>query len=554
MDHPNFFIHFLSHVGFIPIPPGSAPVPIQSTLVPMRPTAIPLKLLLLLKLLLFLLKLLLCLLKSLPLPDRFLSIPLMHLPLSFVALPVVLEILPPPVRFLLLPRTLRLPLKKTPTCVAGECPAEVPAYQSKHSGHPVVVTPRFPSGPPQPRCCPAVPSIPVPLSAPFHSDTPTSNSQMPNSNTPVSSLGLTGSDPPISVRSSDLIGSKLQTPPEVELQDESDLLVHPGNEDGSDCTQDTGNEGVPDPRIMDRRLLVPRVSLVQLPVSFPRPGRPLPQFLLKQELFSAGSKEFLLEQIPEEDQLPQLPSSDSKPVVLRVPLPSPPPEPPTQPPRVRKVRCAMCHQSGELKMCATCGRSFHEDCHLIPIGTNDSDRWRCIVCEDQLEVIVHQSTVSEDGGTLSLPDQKKCKRLFLTLIGKPYSTILYQQPEFVSDSVRYVDITLIRDRLLLKLSPPYLPSEFVSDVWLLLWSLPKSPKDNTRLEMLQRTFQKALRNTFGNSLHPSLLGPPPGKEGEVAKGDAISLGTKDRKKRKPKREEEEEAGPLKNICEDQGID
>ncbi|XP_061111987.1 E3 ubiquitin-protein ligase TRIM33-like [Conger conger] len=347
------------------------------------------------------------------------------------------------------------------------------------------------------------------------------------------------------------------------------------------CTGDQNGQGVPESRTGDGRPLVPRVSLVRLPVSFPLPGGPLPQFRLAT---STGRQEVLLEQIPEEGQFscpdskslrplslrPLVPPLSLRPLVpplslrpLEPPLeppPVPPLEPPLVPPPGGRGRCALCHTAGALSSCSECGRSFHSDCLLTPICTADSGRWQCMVCEDQSDIRVHQSSLSETDPTLSLPDQRECKRLFLTLISDEYSAVLYQQPEWLSDSSPYVDVTLIRDRLLHRLSPAYRTLEFVSDVWLLLSSLPKGPQDVKPVERLQRIFQKALMKTFGPSLQPSLLEPPPGKEVAGAGGATGPQGATDtwqtKRKRKRKRKEEavkkEQAEPLmKKLCKDE---
>ncbi|XP_035287137.1 transcription intermediary factor 1-beta-like isoform X2 [Anguilla anguilla] len=293
-----------------------------------------------------------------------------------------------------------------------------------------------------------------------------------------------------------------------------------------------------EPREADKRPLVPRVSLVRLPISFPPPGCPLPQFRLIPQ---ANKQEVHLEQMPEEDQSA---------VGAAVPLSHPP-----RPPQARKVRCAVCREAGELSQCADCGSSFHADCHLTPV--TDSDSWQCMVCEDLWEVKVHQSRVSEQDSALGLPDQSKCKRLFLTLISQKHSALLYRQPELLSPSSRYVDITLIRDRLLQKLSPAYLPSEFVSDVWLLLNSLQKSPEDIKPVAKLQRTFQKRLRKAFGSSLHPSLLESPPGEKVEGFEGGAEAQGAEEarqtmKRKRKEESVKEELLEPsMKKLCKDE---
>ncbi|KAJ8335162.1 hypothetical protein SKAU_G00408010 [Synaphobranchus kaupii] len=254
-------------------------------------------------------------------------------------------------------------------------------------------------------------------------------------------------------------------------------------------------------------------------------------------------------------------SSSQRRTSLCVPTPSRPFRPLprrralSSPPLPRSKLCVVCHEAGTLIKCSDCGRGFHHDCHLIPITTSDSDRWQCMVCEDLSDIRVHQSRVSKRNPALDFPDQRKCEHVFLTLISTNYSTLLYRQPELLPHSSRYVDIALIRDRLLQKLSPAYLsPSEFVSDVWLLLSTLSKSSNDAKPVARLQRTFQMALRKAFGTSLHPSLLELPPGKEEEGAKVGTEARGSEEvrqTKKRKRKRKEESAEPLMKKICKDE---
>ncbi|XP_064201526.1 transcription intermediary factor 1-beta-like isoform X3 [Anguilla rostrata] len=408
-----------------------------------------------------------------------------------------------------------------------------PPCRPKYIGPPHRNKPCLPSAPPLPAASTIPSSQSEPCSTHFHPDPPAANASAP-----VSSPGLGGLNPRALVRFFDSVGSKLQSAHPIGCKDESDLLGRPMEENDSQMTGDADVGSVQEPRKVDQRPLVPRVSLVRLPISFPPPGCPLPQFRLIPQ---ANKQEVHLEQIPEEDQ-----SAVGAAVLLSHP---------PRPPQARKVRCAVCREAGELSQCADCGSSFHADCHLTPV--TDSDSWQCMVCEDLWEVKVHQSRVSEQDSALGLPDQSKCKRLFLTLISQKHSALLYRQPELLSPSSRYVDITLIRDRLLQKLSPAYLPSEFVSDVWLLLNSLQKSPEDIKPVAKLQRTFQKRLRKAFGSSLHPSLLESPPGKKVEAFEGGAEAQGAEEarqtmKRKRKEESVKEELSEPsMKKLCKDE---
>ncbi|XP_053494760.1 transcription intermediary factor 1-beta-like isoform X1 [Ictalurus furcatus] len=175
---------------------------------------------------------------------------------------------------------------------------------------------------------------------------------------------------------------------------------------------------------------------------------------------------------------------------------------------VKKQHCAACRISGKLIQCRVCRRAFHRECHLPLISLSKTDQWRCVLCRD----LSHTGDWDVDpepaaSPCLSLYEQRKCEYLLLSLSCHKHSSALYRSA--TPSSPRYVDVTLVRGRLLGKLTPPYrTPAEFVSDLWLLLDTLRRSSKKALHVEHLQSFFSKQLRGVFGTGLHPSLLTDP----------------------------------------------
>ncbi|XP_034150473.1 uncharacterized protein LOC105012671 isoform X4 [Esox lucius] len=181
----------------------------------------------------------------------------------------------------------------------------------------------------------------------------------------------------------------------------------------------------------------------------------------------------------------------------------------------RRKHCTACKTSGKLIQCV-CGRGFHKDCHIPPVSflATLSERWRCMLCRDLSDPAWQQDYSEPDGEMCMSPsDQMRCERLLLVLSCKKYSFVLYRQAKR-SSPCHYMNISLIRGRLLRKLVPPYrTPSEFVSDVWFLLHLLLK--KYSKSVNRLRACFRKELGKLFEGILPPSLLvNPHQGEEEE----------------------------------------
>uniref|UniRef100_A0A4W5QND8 B box-type domain-containing protein n=1 Tax=Hucho hucho TaxID=62062 RepID=A0A4W5QND8_9TELE len=197
-----------------------------------------------------------------------------------------------------------------------------------------------------------------------------------------------------------------------------------------------------------------------------------------------------------------------------------------RPLQARRKHCTACRTSGNLTLCVVCGRSFHRECHIPLIYSLSTERWQCMLCRDLSDLALLQDYSGTDGQLCMSPaDQMRCERLLLVLLCKNYGVVLYRPAKLSSRSSHYIDITMIRGRLLRKLVPPYCtPSEFVSDVWLLLHTLLKSVKS---VDRLQACFGKELGKTFEGTLHPSLLINPHQGEAEEAERNAEQEGDKE---------------------------
>uniref|UniRef100_A0A4W5PLG5 Tripartite motif containing 66 n=1 Tax=Hucho hucho TaxID=62062 RepID=A0A4W5PLG5_9TELE len=244
----------------------------------------------------------------------------------------------------------------------------------------------------------------------------------------------------------------------------------------------------------------PRVLMFRLPISTPTPGCALPQFLLVQ---GASKDEIILQEIAEDHQSHgddiTPPESDS--LLWTKALSSP-----ESPPLLQYVTCAACHTVGGSLFCVECGRGYHQDCHIPPIGPSFWEEWKCSLCQDLADTTDPYSDDRHRTMCLSLADQRKCEHLLLFLRCENDRNILCSTAEPPSDSIC---LDSIHGRLLQHRSPPYrTPSEFVSDIWVLFDTMLMNSKDQELVVKLRGSFQIKLGEVFGTALHPSLLSHP----------------------------------------------
>uniref|UniRef100_A0A673YZZ0 Transcription intermediary factor 1-alpha-like n=1 Tax=Salmo trutta TaxID=8032 RepID=A0A673YZZ0_SALTR len=252
--------------------------------------------------------------------------------------------------------------------------------------------------------------------------------------------------------------------------------------------------------VNNSRYWQPRVLMFRLPISTPTAGCALPQFLLVQ---GASKDEIILQEIAEDQQSHgddiTPPESDS--LLWTKALSSP-----ESPPLLQYVTCAACHTVGGSLFCVECGRGYHQDCHIPPIGPSFWEEWKCSLCQDLADTTDPYSDDRHRTMCLSLADQRKCEHLLLFLRCENDRNILCSMAEPPSDSIC---LDSIHGRLLQHRSPPYrTPSEFVSDVWVLFDTMLMNSKDQELVVKLRGSFQRKLGEVFGTGLHPSLLSHP----------------------------------------------
>ncbi|XP_035607177.1 E3 ubiquitin-protein ligase TRIM33 [Oncorhynchus keta] len=246
----------------------------------------------------------------------------------------------------------------------------------------------------------------------------------------------------------------------------------------------------------------PRVLMFRLPISTPTPGCSLPQFLLVQ---GASKDEIILQEIAEDHQShgDDITPLESDSLLWTKALSSP-----ESPPLLQYVTCAACHTVGGSLYCVECGRGYHQDCHIPPIGPSFWEEWKCSLCQDLADNTDPYSDNRHRTMCLSLADQRKCEHLLLFLRCENDRNILCSTAEPPSDSIC---LDFIHGRLLQHRSPPYrTPSEFVSDVWVLFDTMLMNSKDQELVVKLRGSFQSKLGEVFGTTLHPSLLSHPNG--------------------------------------------
>ncbi|XP_070823525.1 transcription intermediary factor 1-beta isoform X2 [Chaetodon trifascialis] len=227
----------------------------------------------------------------------------------------------------------------------------------------------------------------------------------------------------------------------------------------------------------------PRVSLLRLPVSPPRPGCPLPGFRLVP---GDDEDEICMEEMSEDaqsladdvkDDNMEPPSSPESPVTLQV------------------VWCSACGSAYGSIICSSCGRGFHRDCHLPPVGPDVWLEWTCSLCQDLSDPSDPYSSERPQrpqSPCLSLLDQRRCESLLLHL--KVDACGRLSEAGFVA-----ARLNLMSERLTRRRSPSYqTAAEFLSDVSSVFRD---ASQDDGVLNKLQETFQSRLMETFSPELH-----------------------------------------------------
>lgn len=232
----------------------------------------------------------------------------------------------------------------------------------------------------------------------------------------------------------------------------------------------------------------PKVSVLRLPLSLPSSGQPLPSFRL---LPGETEDEIYLEEISEDSQSDADDGSSDKEDFKR-PLSSP-----DSPVTLEILPCSVCASPSTSIICSACGRGYHRDCHIPPVGPDFWSEWLCSLCQDLSDPSDPYSAKRVQSTSLSLQSQRRCESL-----------VLYLKVEVCSRCSEFGGLSrlkLISDRLTLRRPPPYqTAAQLVSDMWALF----TDGSQDAELNKLQESFQKKLVETLGPVLHPSLLTAP----------------------------------------------
>lgn len=258
-----------------------------------------------------------------------------------------------------------------------------------------------------------------------------------------------------------------------------------------------------------------RVSLLRLPISLPLCGQPLPEFHLTTS--SSADHTFVekthvakIKQVWRWNEDPE-PSRAFSQYICQDSVS----------PLSSEVQfCSICQSAGATLLCSKCGRTFHSDCHIPPIFVKRCEDWLCLLCLNVNDEIIMYG--SEQKHSLSLQDQRKCEKLLLSLVCDENKYLLYSIKRSKTS-----EFEIILGRLLGKQKPPYrTAAELVSDVWVLLDILSTNYEKKDMVVKLQKSFQQQLNESFGKSLHASLL------RCSSSKGSSTSDVTSQREKHK----------------------
>uniref|UniRef100_A0A3P9M3I6 B box-type domain-containing protein n=1 Tax=Oryzias latipes TaxID=8090 RepID=A0A3P9M3I6_ORYLA len=276
-----------------------------------------------------------------------------------------------------------------------------------------------------------------------------------------------------------------------------------------------GTRGGGAPLSRDSRLLQPRVSLFRLPVSWSGPDRPLPRFQL---IIGNAEDEIYMQEISQVET--SRPKDSCRSVSLK-PLNRQPfwfqtpaesldstgssstddhalnDQNPdfTQPLSLEILSCSTCGASDASKICVSCGRGYHRDCHVPPVRPDIWSALTCSLCQDlsdPADPFSSDRPACQTSG-LGLLDQRKCETLVLHLLVEGCGRL--------SESGFLLDLTRISERLTCQRLPGFQRAEdLVSE----LWTLMEETSQNDALKDLQESFQNKVKEMFGSELLPLL--------------------------------------------------
>ncbi|CAB1422777.1 unnamed protein product [Pleuronectes platessa] len=230
----------------------------------------------------------------------------------------------------------------------------------------------------------------------------------------------------------------------------------------------------------------PRVSLFRLPLSLLPTQRSLPGVVARD-----ADDEVSLEELDEDCQSHVSDISEDF-GDFTEPLSSP-----ESPVTLEIVYCSACGSDNSSIICSSCGRGYHRDCHIPPVGPDMWTEWNCSLCQDlsdPSDPYRSKRPKSPQGPCLSLKDQRRCESVLLHLKVEGCSRLS-------KVGCVWVGLMLMSERLALHRPPAYqTPVEFVRDVWSLFRQNTSSQDD---LMNLRQSFRNKLMETFNSELRPA---------------------------------------------------
>ncbi|XP_073928079.1 nuclear autoantigen Sp-100 isoform X6 [Castor canadensis] len=183
------------------------------------------------------------------------------------------------------------------------------------------------------------------------------------------------------------------------------------------------------------------------------------------------------------------------------------------PPRKKKKlnnsdKCEVCHQSGQMRRCDTCSRSYHKNCHIPPVEAKRvRNPWHCIFCKTKAirERCQDGQPCHQESEVLKrkmLPkEQLKCELLLLMIYCCPESAYFASKPYYSRKSLQglqeHMWLNKIKNRLNKKAYSRV--GAFVRNVRLIFENHEKFYKGKKFIRLghtVQAEFEKNFKNIF----------------------------------------------------------
>ncbi|XP_074540409.1 uncharacterized protein trim33l isoform X2 [Halichoeres trimaculatus] len=184
---------------------------------------------------------------------------------------------------------------------------------------------------------------------------------------------------------------------------------------------------------------------------------------------------------------------------------------------LQPVSCSACGSANGSTICSGCGRGFHRDCHIPPVGCDVWVNWICSLCQDlsdPTDPYGFNRPPRPQGPCLSVLEQRRCERLLLYLKVEGCSRLS-------KISSVWSHLKTMSERLSLHRPPGYQTSaEVLYDIWRLFKD---AAQEDATIKHLQECFQDKVKETFASpqpaDTHTQSVAPPAGQEGECVKSE-----------------------------------